>query len=173
MFSSKFTHRTKSPVVDEEKCHQLLPHFRRIVIPSFGAPYSQRSLLTACRMVGEEDAEIKLVYFIEVPRAYSLAASMPGEEAMANSVLDDGLRSINLLGCSATSEVQRGRDLTETLLRYVVQHDADLVVLGARSDSLRGIPLPLTRELYDRCPCPVILDYIAGETPSQEEPVAA
>ncbi len=163
MWSKTFA-RPNVPSAGPKRAVQLLPLFRKIVVPATGAPFSQRALRTACRMAyGHSDVQIMLVYVMEVPRAFSLAASMPGEEALADNVLDSGAHLVREYGCTASTDVQRGREIADTLLKFVAQNDANLLVLGARPDTVRGVPINLARELYDRAPCPVILDYIAGE----------
>ena len=108
------------------------------------------------------DSEVWLVYCIEVPRAFAMAAMLPGEEAMADDVLATGAVTVENYGCKVTTEIQRGLDFSETLIKYAAQHSADLIVLGARSDGLRGLPLHVAREVYDRMTVPVILDFFAG-----------
>ena len=170
MFSHIFARKRQTPMIQCHSAEQLLPRFRKVVVPAAGAPYAQRALRTACRLARmQAGAEVHLVYLIEVPRAFALAASLPGEEALADDVLSAGQRTVEGYGCAAISEIQRGRDLSGTLLKYLAQQDADLLVLGARPDGIRGLPLDLAREMYDHATVPVILDYIAGDIPRAHE----
>jgi nucleotide-binding universal stress UspA family protein len=163
MFSHLFTRKSITPKEQRQKAELLLPRFRRVIVPAAGAHFARRALRTACRMVrSRSDAEVRLVYLIEVPRAFSLATMLPGEEAMADEVLAAGAHTVESYGCRATTDIQRGRNLSEALVKYVVQNDADLLVIGARSDGLRGLSLSVAREIYDRAPVPVVLDYYAG-----------
>ena len=78
-------------------------------------------------------------------------------------MLAAGLEAARSWGVPATTEVLRGREAIETLLKFTVEKAADLLVLGARPDELRGLTRATTREIVVRAECPVIVDYIAAE----------
>jgi nucleotide-binding universal stress UspA family protein len=139
----------------------LLTHWRHIFVPAIGAPYSMRAIQTACRLAqNAPGAELKLLYVIEVPRSFALMAALPGDETMAEDTLGYGMEAARSYGIQATAEVVRGREATEALLRHLHDHEGDLLVLGARGDGTRGVPLALCRELYVRAPCEVIVNYL-------------
>ena len=164
MFSNVFTRKPKSPGASPHRIDLHVRKFHRIAVPASAAPYSMRSLQTAIRLAdGASDAEIRLVYVIEVPRAFALGAQLPGEEAISARTLSQARRFVEDQGWRATAEVLRGRDMAETVLKYIVQQEIDLLVLGSRPDTVRGLPLDLARDLYDRAPCEAVIDYIAGE----------
>ena len=143
----------------------LLPQWRKIVVPAIGAPYSLRSIELASRILSDSpESELHLVYVIDVPRALALHAALPTEESLAQNVLANGLEAARSWGAPATTEVLRGREATETLLKYTLQSEADMIVLGARPDELRGLPSDVARDRVERAECPVIVDYIAAET---------
>lgn len=133
-------------------------------MPAVGAPYSIRSIEVACRILDQAaDSELRLVYMVDVPRALGLQAALPAEESMAQDILAAGQEAARAWGVSATSEVLRGRESIDTLLKYVAKEDVQVIVLGARPDELRGLPRDMTREIVQRAECPVILDYISAE----------
>ena len=166
MLSKFFGQRRPASSVGEPiRGAALLPKWRKVVVPATGAPFSVRSIRTACRLVdAAEGGEVRLVYVMEVPRALAIQASLPGEDAQAQNVLADGLDHARLYGAPASTEVLRGREAAETLLRYVSQQGIDMMVLGARPDEVRGLPSTLTAELFERLSCPIVLDYISAET---------
>ena len=166
MFSNVLT-RKAAPQTSTASC---MPRHKRIVVAASGAPFSQRAIKVACRMSDLcPESEIRLVYLIEVPRAFALNASLPGEELLSDNVLTEGARIIENFGCqAAVSEIQRGRDIAGQLLKYLTLQEIDLLVLGSRPDNVRGIPLALARDIYNRAPCRVILDYIAGDRRTSE-----
>jgi nucleotide-binding universal stress UspA family protein len=168
MLSTLFARRRKAPTVQPHSEENLLPRFRKLVVPAAGAPFSNRVIRKACRLARmNPDAEVHLVYLIEVPRAFALAASLPGDEAMADDVLSSGRRATEHFGVNVVTEIQRGREFGEALLKYIAQQDCDLIILGVLSDGSRGLPLPLAREVYDRAGIPAILDYITGTRPAE------
>lgn len=140
-----------------------IPPFQMVVVPAHGAPYSVRALKRACWLAGP-NAEIRLVYFIEVPRAYALTATLPQEETMAAEVLESGEKDLRETpGVTVTSEIARGRDVVETITRFCEANGADLLVLGSRPDGVRGISLSLAQRIYERAKCAVVHSHIAGE----------
>jgi len=142
----------------------LLPSWRKVVVPAIGQPYSMRSIEVACRLAADSpDSEVNLVYVIDVPRALALHASLPADESHAQNVLAAGLEATRSWGVHATTEVLRGREAIETLLKFAVEKEIDLLVLGGRPDELRGLTRATTREIVQRAECPVIVDYIAAE----------
>jgi nucleotide-binding universal stress UspA family protein len=100
---------------------------------------------------------------MDVPRALAIAAPLPGEEGDAEDILSAGQDIAAREGMRAGAEVIRGRETVDTLVKYVNQHNIDLVVLGFRPDELRGLTQGLCRELYQRVPCAVLVDYIPAE----------
>jgi nucleotide-binding universal stress UspA family protein len=143
----------------------LLTNWKKIVLPAIGAPFSMRSVLAACRLCQQSSAaELRLVYVIEVPRSVALQASMPAEEDMAEDALGAAVAASQTFGVRAHTEVLHVREAAEGIAKYVTQQGADLVVLGTRADSLRGLPLELCRDLYERIPCEVILNYVGTES---------
>lgn len=143
---------------------RFLPAWRKVAVPAFGAPYSERAVQAACRMVdGIETAEVRLVYILEVPRALAIATALPGEEAFAEQFLSQGREHAAGFDAFVTTDVIRGREAVDTFIRYVKQNEIDLVVLGSRVDEVRGLPLAITREIFNRAPCAVLLDHIAAE----------
>src|SRR5579883_1951186 len=143
------------------QAQRLLPEWRKIAVPAFGAPYSERAIQAACRVAdGAAGAEVRLVYIMEVPRALAMASELPGEQAFAEQFLSQGREYTTGLGIAVTTDVIRGREAVETLVRYLKQNEFDLVVLGSRADEVRGLPVSVTREIFSRSPCDVLLDHI-------------
>jgi nucleotide-binding universal stress UspA family protein len=148
----------------------MLPAWRKIVVPAIGAPYSERAIQAACRLAeGVAGADVRLIYVMEVPRALAMATPLPGEEALAEQFLAQGREQAQSFDVPIVVDVIRGRIAIDTLIRYLTQHEIDLLVLGSRADEVRGLPVSITQEIFSRAPCPVILDHIGAET----EPASA
>lgn len=152
---------------------QFLPKWRKVAVPAIGAPYSERGIRAACRLAkGDDEVDIRLIYVMEVPRALAMATPLPGEEALAEQFLSEGREQAMQRGVAVGTDVIRGREAVETLLRYLKQNEYDLVVLGSRADEVRGLPLSITREIFRRAPCPVLIDHIGAGEPQAEGPPA-
>ena len=138
--------------------------WKRLLVPALDMPYSMRSLEVAFKLAQGADASIKLAYVVEVPRALPINAAMPDSEAAAAQALADAQEAARAYrGVTVEPFVHRTRNAREGILKLIAQENVDLMVLGARPDGLRGLPKDLTRELFARAPCEVVLDYIADE----------
>ncbi len=160
---SKLFHRGEPRAEENEPTdsHGLLKAWKRIVVPTLAAPFSMRSIQAGCKLVDPDiGTEMRLIFLIEVPRSAPLHATLPFEERMAEDVLEPAAVFAQRHGVRAQTEVVRGRDAVEALLRYVAQHNVDLLVLGARPDGTRGLPITLCREIYQRATCEVLLDFM-------------
>ena len=148
---------------------QFLPEWRKVAVPAIGAPYSERAIRTACRLAGAHgEVDIRLIYVMEVPRALAMATPLPGEEALAEQFLSQGREQAMQRGVPVGTDVIRGRESVETLLKYLKQNEYDLVILGSRADEVRGLPLSITREIFRRAPCAVLLDHMGAGEPEKE-----
>lgn len=148
---------------------QFLPHWRKVAVPAIGAPYSERAIRTACRLAkGNDQIDIRLVYVMEVPRALAMATPLPGEEAFAEQFLSQGREQAIQRGVAIGTDVIRGREAVETLLRYLRQNEFDLVILGSRADEVRGLPLSITREIFLRAGCSAMLDHMGAGDPESD-----
>jgi len=139
-------------------------HWRKIVIPALGAPYSLRAVHSAAHIASACcNVDVRLIYIMEVPRAYSLRSPMPAEEAQAQTVLADALEEARRGLMVPTCDVLRVRDPIEGLIKYVEQLDDCLLVLGGRPDQLRGLPHEFCHKVVERAQCEVMYNYIASE----------
>lgn len=153
---------------------QFLPPWRKVAVPAIGAPFSERAIRAVCRLAdGNLGVDIRLVYVMEVPRALAMAAPLPGEEALAEQFLSQARELAMMRDVIVATDVTRGREAVDTLVRYLKQNEFDLVVLGSRADEVRGLPLSITREIFRRAPCAVLLDHVgAAELEAQTPPPA-
>ena len=92
-----------------------------------------------------------------------LDASMPDDEALAASVLQDGEEIARQYKVPVISSVYRTRNYEDGVHKLIKEAECDLLVLGARPDEARGLPRDMTRSLFQSAECEVVLDYIAGE----------
>ena len=153
-------HATKAPTKNSD----LLTSWRKIVLPAVSAPFSMRSVHAACRLFKEAGAEeLRFLYVVEVPRSVALKASMPVEDGMAEDALGAAVSAAAAFGVHAHTEVLHVREATDGIAKFVASQNFDLIVLGARADGLRGLPLDVCRDLYQKVECEVILNYVGAE----------
>jgi nucleotide-binding universal stress UspA family protein len=162
---SKFFNRRRPQTEVIAKNDSLLPKWKKVILPALSAPFSMRSVHAACRLCQvTPGAELSLVYFVEVPRSIALHATMPGEDGMAEDALAAAANASTTYGVAAHTEVVHVREATDGIAKFVRQQSVDLIVLGARADGLRGLPLELCRDLYGKADCEVILNYVGAES---------
>jgi nucleotide-binding universal stress UspA family protein len=138
---------------------------KKILVPTSGTHYSERGIELACRLGEEQKAEIYLVTVIEVPRTLPMEAPMPDAEAKAQEVIKQGEAIVTLRGLPARGEVRRGRVAGEEIIRVAKDWEADMIVMGIRSQiRMAQEILGRTSDLVlRRAGCEVILDKLSLE----------
>lgn len=148
---------------DERHAPRLERKWKRILVPAFDMPYSMRSLEVAYRLAQGSGAIVKLAFVIEVPRALPMEAPMPDSESVAEDSLRAAQEAARPFNVAAEPFVQRTRSAPDGILKLINQESIDLIVLGGRPDSIRGLSRDLMHDLFKKAPCEVVLDYIADE----------
>jgi nucleotide-binding universal stress UspA family protein len=146
------------------KARRAVGAIKKILVPTSGTLYSERGIELACRLGEEQKAEIYLVNVIEVPRTLPLEAPMPEAETGAEEVIKRGEEIVTLRGLPVKGEVKRGRVAGEEIIRVAKDWEADLIVMGIRSE-IRMAQEILGRSsdlVLRRAPCEVILDKLSG-----------
>lgn len=148
------------------KARRAVGAIKKILVPTSGTLYSERGIELACRLGEEQKAEIYLVTVLEVPRTLPLEAPMPEAEAQAEDIIKRGESIVSLRGLPAKGEVKRGRVAGEEIIRMARDWEADLIVMGIRSE------IRMAQEIFGRtsdlvlrrAPCEVIVDKLSAET---------
>jgi nucleotide-binding universal stress UspA family protein len=147
------------------KARRAVGAIKKIMVPTSGTLYSERGIELACRLGEEQKAEIYLVNVIEVPRTLPLEAPMPEAETRAEEVIKRGEEIVTLRGLPVKGEVKRGRVAGEEIIRAAKDWEADLIVMGIRSE-IRMAQEILGRSsdlVLRRAPCEVIVDKLSVE----------
>jgi len=158
-------HLPKAIPLAAAKARRAVGAIKRILVPTSGTPYSERGIELACRLGEEQKAEIYLVHVLEVPRTLPLEAPMPEAEVKAREILKEGEAIVNLRGLQAKGEVRRGRIAGEEIIRAAKDWDADLIVMGIRTNiRMAQEILGRTSDLViRRAPCEVIVNRLSAE----------
>jgi nucleotide-binding universal stress UspA family protein len=142
---------------------QAQPQWQRLLVPAVDRPFSVRCLEVAFRLIQGTGGVVHLVYVLEVPRTLALEASLPEFEMVADDALRVAQQTALPFKVLVQPYIHRTRSAQEGILRLITQEKIDLLVLGGRPDGNRGLSSDLSRELFQRSPCEVVFDYIAGE----------
>jgi len=158
-------HVPKAIPLAAAKARRAVGAIKKILVPTSGTHYSERGIELACRLGEEQKAEIYLVNVIEVPRTLPLEAPMPEAEAKAEDIIKRGEAIVDLRGLQGKGEVRRGRIAGEEIIRAAKDWEADMIVMGIRSQ-IRMAQEILGRNsdlVLRRAPCEVILDKLTSE----------
>ena len=147
------------------KARRAVGAIKKILVPTSGTFYSEKGIELACRLGEEQKAEIYLVTVLEVPRTLPLEAPMPEAEAQAEDIIKRGEEIVTLRGLQGKGEVRRGRVAGEEIIRAAKDWDADLIVMGIRTNiRMAQEILGRTSDLViRRAPCEVIVDRLSAE----------
>jgi nucleotide-binding universal stress UspA family protein len=148
------------------KARRSVGAIKIILVPTSGAPYSERGIELACRLGIEQKAQIVLTYVIEVPRTLPLNAPMEEAEKMANEALTRGKEIVELHDLIPALQLERAREAGEGIIKVAKDKEADLIILGMRSN-LKGTSTIWGRTtdiLLRKSPCEVIIDKLPSES---------
>ncbi len=144
------------------KARRAVGAIKRVLVPTSGTLYSERGIELACRLGEEQKAEIYLINVIEVPRTLPLDAPLVEAETKAEDVIKRGEEIVTLRGLPVIGKVKRGRVAGEEIIRAAKDYEADLIVMGIRSQVTMAQDI-LGRNsdlVLRRAPCEVIVDKL-------------
>jgi nucleotide-binding universal stress UspA family protein len=147
------------------KARRAVGAIKKILVPTSGTLYSERGIELACRLGEEQKAEVYVVNVIEVPRTLPLEAPLPDAETKAKDIIKRGEEIVTLRGLPVKGEVKRGRVAGEEIIRVAKDWEADLIVMGIRSEiRMAQEILGRTSDLVlRRTPCEVIVDKLTAK----------
>jgi nucleotide-binding universal stress UspA family protein len=143
------------------QARRALSAARVLLVPTTGTAYAERGVELACRLAQEQEAELLLLYVIEVPRTLPLDAPLPQPEREAERALQRAKEIVALHHLPARAIVFRGRESGNAIVAAAREHQADLIVLGIGPHRHVGPLWGRTLEtLLHRAPCEVVFDKL-------------
>ncbi|TDA69911.1 MAG: universal stress protein [Clostridia bacterium] len=140
---------------------QAFSSIRRIVVPVVDTEYSQRGIELAARLGAEQQAELVLVYVLEVPMTLPLGAALPATEDRAAEALREAGEIATFHHQPYRARTVRARSAGAGILQAVEDEQADLVVLSIRSRLAGYNPLGRTADwLVRHSPMEVVIDKL-------------
>jgi nucleotide-binding universal stress UspA family protein len=141
------------------KARRSVGAIKKILVPTIGAPYSERGVELACRLGQEQKAQIILTYVIEVPRTLPLNAPIPDAENNAKTALQRAQEIVSLRGLDCVVSIDRARVAGEEIIRSSKENDVDVIVIGLKPKLSGTTVIGQTAEiLLRKAPCEVIID---------------
>lgn len=115
----------------------------------------------AARYSNMANADLRLVYLLEVTRDLPLNAPLPAQEQAAEQTMQIARQFVANHSCTATEHIERVRDAVDGILVSIKSHNADLVLLGASHHAVEHEGHDRFDKLVDsllhRAPCEVII----------------
>lgn len=133
-----------------------------VVIPAMGA--WDHAVEHACKLVAGGDAEVTVIYVIEIPRTEPLDTPRPDAEAAASDCAKEALRIGKRYGVKVHSTSERVRDPVLGFLRIVQTRGFDLAVVGVKRETSGDyhVAHATAVALLDEVPCETIFLRTAG-----------
>ncbi|XRG79003.1 universal stress protein [Rossellomorea sp. GAMAL-10_SWC] len=132
----------------------------KIVVPYDNSELGKKALVTAIN-IAKQDEEIELIVIMVVNIPYTVSyyrMMLEAEISAAQEILNEIEKKLNSLPNKTKSFVLEGNP-TETIVNFVKQEDADLVVMGSRGLSgLKEIFLgSVSHYVLQKATCPVLI----------------
>ncbi len=141
--------------------------YKRVLVPIHGNSCDHRAVELATSVANSSDAEVTLVYVVEVAQALPLEAELPGE-------VDAGERSLETAEAWArdvsgrkvpqiTPELLQARSAGAAIVDEAIERDADLIVMALRNHKKHGRPTVGETVPYvlKNAPCEVLITRLA------------
>lgn len=138
-----------------------------ILVPLLRADSPEAATALACRLAKAvtPKARLHLLYVLDVPRNLPLNAPLPDEEAAAARVLDAAEAVARREGVGAARHVARTREAGEEIVHQATELGVARIVLAyaPSADPSDDLMTRISRFVFDRAPCEVILNKIADK----------
>ena len=139
----------------------LTVDYRTIVVPVIRSNETEEALVAASRLAADRGSRVAVVHVIEVPLDLPLDVRLPDAEDEADDILDNSVAFVESYGVRAVARLLRGRAAGPEIVAEAERRNAELVILGARRQSMaRG-------RIFGRT-----VDYVLKHSPSRVTIVA-
>jgi APA family basic amino acid/polyamine antiporter len=135
----------------------LTAEYRTIVVPVVRTAESEDAVIAAARLATERGSTVVVLHVLEVPMDRSLDAPMPALEEAADDLLDNAQAIVDEYGVRSVSRLVRARSAGRAIVDEAVARDAELIVLGAPRQELRG-----TAKIFGKT-----TDYVLRNSPTR------
>ena len=111
------------------KARQSVFAVKKIMVPTVGLPYTERSVELACRLGDAQKAEIYLTYILEVPRTMPLGIPLPDAEKEAEGALERAAQIVLLHNMPMQKVVHRARVAGDDIPKIAKDMEMDMLSL--------------------------------------------
>ena len=141
------------------KAVRLTERANLILVPVQGAALSDRMVALGAQMAKARQAEIEVLYLIEVPWTLPLNAQLPAASQLAEEVLDRARRIATRFSVHLHTQIVNTRDAGEAIVDEATVSRSDSILMGDVPE--RGGETRFSKTtsfVFARAPCEVIID---------------
>ncbi|HLH72301.1 MAG TPA: universal stress protein [Chloroflexota bacterium] len=141
------------------KAVRLTEHANLILVPVQGAALSDRMVALGAQMAKARQAEIEVLYLIEVPWTLPLNARLPAAQRLAEEVLDRARRIAARFGVHLQTQIINTRDAGQAIVDEASVAGADIILMGDVPERTGETRFSKTTSyVFTHAPCEVIID---------------
>lgn len=134
-----------------------------ILVPVFQNLGTEKGIALACELAKKDNAQIHLVWFLEIPRRLPLGAPLPEEETLAKTKMQEAKALVAKYDCSVQVNVERTRDAVSAILEMASKLNASLIILStvpqqAEDQEVVASSDHLVTTLLHKAPCEVVIE---------------
>ncbi|HVE90865.1 MAG TPA: universal stress protein [Actinomycetota bacterium] len=131
--------------------------FRKILVPTVGTLTSDRMVSLACKLARPDDAEVEVLYVVEVPMSLPPTADLPEETRKAGEAVAEAGLIGRSYGVRIRGRVTKSRFAGKAIVDVAEREGADLIVMGG-TNKRYGEWGRTSEYVFRNAPCDVILE---------------
>lgn len=138
---------------------RLAERANRVLVPVQGTALSDRMVALGAQMARARQAQVEVLYVVEVPWTLPLSARLPEAERQAGEEIERARRIAARYGVSLVAEVINAREPGRAIVEEAAATGADIILMGdlltRRGETRFGAT---TGYVFAHAPCEVIID---------------
>lgn len=137
--------------------------FTKILVPTEGTLMTDRMVSLACKLARPDEAEVEVLYVIEVPMALPATAELPDEVHKAGEALSEAEVIGRTQGIRVRGRVAKARFAGKAIVDVATREGADLIMLAAPARKRFGEWGRTVEYVFRNAPCDVIIERAAQD----------
>lgn len=135
----------------------------RIIVPVFGNESDDRLLKVVERIARRQNAEVTIIYVVEVVQSLPLDAELPAEVERGEHVLhqahDDVIRNLENKSSKVNTEILQARSAGAAIVDEAIMREADAIMMSCNLQRRHGKVTTgdTTEYVLRNAPCEVIV----------------
>lgn len=155
--------RGRGPQVEQHVAERALvateeSEFRKILVPTLGTIFSDRMVSLACKLARPDEAEVEVLYVIEIPLSLPSTAELPDEVTKAGEALTEAEVIGRAHGVRVRGRVAKARFAGKSIVDVAEREGVELIILAAPPRKRFGEWGRTIDYVFRHAPCDVILE---------------